>query len=257
MVGYSGVLYRSVSDGNINHQPPNATYWEVQPHLDSKFWDQAMPYNHDIEIVGTWTDADNDIISAQVYSQKDAETAYLEEDDSFAATGSYDLSETVNISGSGDWVVRAVAKDSRGLTSEFLVYITAMGAITKCKKPKFYLKQGKKLTNTEWNLYGEMKLKTKTDGATIYFRYGTEGETTITFHVPGDNWHLPVVYSEWGPWHTYNADGGDPDEIPVGPQSKDDMKVFIEAYASKAAHADSDIRRLTIKYQRWGYGDVL
>lgn len=231
IVVHDGQEYRSLAGSNTNHEPPNATWWApttVTLPPAEEYWSVAHPFGYEVDFIGTWYDTDSDMINLQVIVRQNTDDPETEEDDSFAPSAEAELDEEVNIAGSGTWVVTLRATDALGLVGELVYTITAVGSVSKVKRPKFY-QHGKKLTGTEYNRWGEIQIKCKTAGATIYYRYGQPW-------VGGVTW--------WGAWHEYQGKGGS-DEQPIAWKHGSD--VYIESVARKTGMIDSDVRRLTIR----------
>jgi hypothetical protein len=229
---HSGSQYRCLAAHTSGSW--DATKWVLDAELDVVKWTFINVYSHEVDITGEWVDPDGDMVSAQIFLQKDSDAEVMEEETAFAPTGSYSFSETVNIQGNGYWTIRLVATDAAGLTGETKIRITGVGTWNKVARPKFS-QHGSTFKGEEWNRYGKFKLKCKTDGATIKFRYAKR---------------IGAVDYAFGPWHDYDADGGDYLDFPVGYQPTDAFDEIIEAYATKGGYTDSDVRRIEIKFKR-------
>jgi len=243
---YVCILAHTSAGGNA---PPDTTYWSLDrapvAHIASPasddHWSNAHPFPYDFEVAGTWTAEGGDLVSMRIGVTKDSDPEYIEEDDSFAPCASYDFSETISIRGTGTWTIRLEARTATGLISEDYLVLTAVGSFEQVAKPKFY-QHGKRLGSDEWDVYGKLKLKSKSDEDAIYFRFSQEKDG--------------VRYGA-GPWHTYDPSGDSYTDYPIGYHPTDNFNSVIESYAVKSGLSASNVRRLTIHSKRVSLAEVV
>jgi hypothetical protein len=225
----NGAAYQA----NANHttsqanKPPNGAFWNSGI---------PVPYPYVVQFTGLWSDPNADMVATQIIIEKDNGYSSIVDDDQFTPNGSADISESVKIPENGNWSVRLRAVDATGLKSERVVRITALGTALKCATPKFY-HNGKKVSGTQWNLYGRMKLKCSTPDAAMQFRYNTQDAAFTGVHTSA--------------WFTYDDNDDSWDKRPVGLTMDSGRDGWIEAYATRPGYTDSDIVTLTIKEKHY------
>jgi hypothetical protein len=224
---FNGAAYQA----NANHttsqanKPPNGAFWNSGI---------PVPYPYIFDVEGTWTDPNEDMVATQIIIEKDNGYSSIVDDDQFTPIGSADISESIKLPENGNWSIRLKAVDATGLQSERVIRVTALGTALKCATPKFY-HNGKKVSGTQWNLYGRMKLKCATPDVVMQFRYNRFEAAFLTTHTSA--------------WFTYDPNDDSYDKRPNGLQVTGSAGSYgyIEAKATRVGYTDSDIEILTAK----------
>lgn len=158
----------------------------------------AGPYDYDVPVAATATDANSNLIGWRVSLRKSTEDTETAVDfDTFTPTGSATISATVKISAPGEWFIYVRAFDNFGLAAESVFNVTAEEDSKKVARPEFFI-GGKLIPNGSVMFVGSglFNLRCATAGAEIRWRHTTGG--TWNTYDPDDPTTWPYIANVFG-----------------------------------------------------------
>ena len=151
-----------------------------------------------VQVSGTWSDPDSNLVEYQVLLQKSTDTAARVIDDQiFSPVGTQPFSDTVQIDAAGTWTIKLIARAANNLVTERDIVVTVTSAAAPvCAGVTVFTSDGVKLNSGKYIPrvgalagavpFGPMTLKCTTPGATIFFQSsGVTWQSGVLNYVSG------------------------------------------------------------------------
>jgi hypothetical protein len=140
-----------------------------------------------IDVVGQWTDVDDNLIEAKLSIRLATESSdRVIFDKSFPAQGSYSFNRYVQLDGPGSWTIKIWARDATGATTEVDIAVNITGGTARCAMPDLFDCNGNQILNAG----GDYQVTTNSALSTTLFG----GQNSGTAYKA-----LPAQYFPFGP----------------------------------------------------------
>ncbi len=190
----------------------------------------TFPYA--LNVAGTWSSADADLVDYQILCQKDTDTApRLIKEQVFTNSPAASFDQTIFLEAAGTYIITLRAYNATGLTTEVEIDVGVTGSGAKVMPPVISFR-GVVLTANEYGYFGRLDAVTQTPGAQVHW------QKRYTLDQPG------TVWSAWSA--TVDYPGAPAVHIPQYVQLVQDLAFGLTSGSLSVSGSLSTIGSLTV-----------